>query len=293
MYYIIANPNAGNKKCKKKLKKITRYLDANKIEYSLYQTAKAGDAVGFARELTAVKEDGGLTKLIAMGGDGTFNEVLNGIDSFEHTELGLIPCGTGNDFAKSMNLKLKPLEALKQILNGNADYCDFIETDEARALNEASSGIVTDVLKRYQKAKIKGKFQYFKSLLTTLMKMHYQPFKVTADGADITDGYEECLLLSVCNGKSFGGGITVSPFSCVNDGLLDVIIIKKPTVWLLKAVMKFKKGKHLKYDFVKHIRAKNVEVLSPEAISVETDGEIHDDFSFNAKVAAEKLKIYA
>ena len=115
MYDIIINPIGGKGKSLKALAIVEETLKANGAQYTVHNTTHGGHATELARELSA-KPD---TKLIVMGGDGSFNEVLNGIENFDNVTLGIIACGTGNDFIRASHHPAKVKDAIDLILKGN------------------------------------------------------------------------------------------------------------------------------------------------------------------------------
>jgi diacylglycerol kinase family enzyme len=181
MLDFIVNPTAGGKNGKKMMKilhKITKHLDGKNVNYQIHIAKELKSS----REKTAELIKGGATDIIAVGGDGTLHEVINGFSDFERVNLGIIPCGTGNDFAGAINLPKNPIDALDLILEGEAKYTDFIETPQVRGLNIVSAGIDVDVMKKYNALKRKTKFGYTKCLIKTLMDFEYSDFTVEIDG---------------------------------------------------------------------------------------------------------------
>ena len=119
-----------------------------------------------------------------MGGDGTLHEVINGFSNFDNVNLGLIPCGTGNDFASALKLPKDPVKALDLILDGTPKYTDYFQLPTVRGINIVCMGIDVDVLIRYNKLKRKNKLGYTWSLIRTLMNFHYTDFTAKIDGEE-------------------------------------------------------------------------------------------------------------
>ncbi|MBE5731246.1 MAG: diacylglycerol kinase family lipid kinase, partial [Clostridiales bacterium] len=111
---FIVNVKSGHGSGEKALTKITDYCNKNNIEYKVHITQEAGHATRLTSELVA----NGSKTIVAVGGDGTFSEVLNGMTSFDKTSLGFIPSGRGNDFAHALGLPLDPIKALEVIIKG-------------------------------------------------------------------------------------------------------------------------------------------------------------------------------
>lgn len=265
MINFIVNPNSGKGKGKKYINKISEYCKKHEIEFTSYITTAKGDAVEFARQLSQSP-----SVIVAVGGDGTFHEVLNGIVSFENTLLGFIPAGNGNDFARTAGLHKSPIKALKDILNGEQKNIDYIAVGEKRCLNVTGTGLDIEVLKRtYDK-----KCSYLSSLIYNLK--NFDPYNITAivNGETLT---RQCVMIGVCNGKAFGGGMKISPLSEIDDGTLDVIIINMPKSRILPLLIKFVRGKHLNLPITEHIKCDNIKILTDRPF-IQLDGEI---YSFN------------
>ena len=120
MFDIIINPKGGKGKSLKALKLAEKILREHGAEYTVHNTEYAGHATELARELSS-KPD---AKIIVMGGDGSFNEVLNGITDFNNVTLGIVACGTGNDFIRASGHPRKVRDAIELILRGNVGYID-------------------------------------------------------------------------------------------------------------------------------------------------------------------------
>ena len=124
MYHIIANPVAGRKKVNQTYVETLKYLKEASIEHILYETKEYEDPLQVAKQIDKAYPNGG--KMIVIGGDGTINEVINGLTNLSKWEIGIIPAGSGNDIAAKLNIPIKkPLEALNLILNGGSKRNGF------------------------------------------------------------------------------------------------------------------------------------------------------------------------
>ncbi len=282
MINIIANKTSGKGRGVKNIKKIVDYCNKNGVDYALYFTHRKGHATEITRELT---KNGGT--IVALGGDGTFHEVLNGIVDFENTTLGFIPSGRGNDFARTLGAKLNPIEALEDILRGETTRIDYIEVDDKlRCLNVCGTGLDVEVLKA-----VEGKtnsITYIIGLLNCLRKFDPYKIKVTVNGEE----HEyECIMIGACNGKAFGGNILVSPLSKIDDGVMDVIIITMPPDGkIFPIVPKFIKGKHMDWDITHHFPC--TEFTIEADYPIELDGEIYPENKLNCKLIKGGLKTF-
>ena len=281
MINIIANIRSGKGLGLKSLKKVTAYCADNSIDYTLYVTNYKGHATEIARDVT---KNGGT--VIAMGGDGTFHDVLNGIADIEHTVMGFIPAGRGNDFTRAAGFSLNPVKALKDILAGNTKKIDYIKVSDKRCLNVAGTGLDVKVL---ELAYSKSGLSYLSSLVYWLN--HMIPCNATVTCDDSQPFKVGCIMVGVCNGLAFGGNIRLSPVSKIDDGFLVIVMQMPENCKVMKVLPKFVKGKHMDLPITTHIRCKKVRVESDA--KVELDGEIYDNLAFDCEVVENGLTIFA
>ena len=156
MYNIIYNPVAGKRKAYKNLQVVERVFKEREVEYQVWESGGIHDAEYIARKLTQEGE----TNIIVLGGDGTLNEVLNGLEDPSVCTLGLVPSGTGNDFAARMNIPLNPEKAILRILENKPQLVNYIDVSGTRSMNIAGLGIDVDVLERCSKRKTQISFQF-------------------------------------------------------------------------------------------------------------------------------------
>ncbi len=280
MHYVISNPTAGkrgNKYCLGITKKV---FDEHGVEYKVYETTCPGEAKDIAKKLTSE----GATDLVVVGGDGTLHEVLNGIVNPTECKVGLIPAGTGNDFADAMKLPRDPEKAAEVILKGETKSTDYLEMDGVRCMNVGGMGIDVDILLGCQKGRMKGKAKYFVSLLKTMFKFKGMDISYEKDGETIS---EKVLIAAVCNGSQFGGGLKVCPNAVIDDNKMEVVIVRhiKGVFKLLRALLQLMKGKITSYYCTDHFYAESLKVSAPPC-TIQLDGELYDGLKFDAKVCS-------
>lgn len=289
MLDFIVNPTAGGKNGKKMMKilhKITKHLDEKNVNYQIHIAKELKSS----REKTAELIKGGATDIIAVGGDGTLHEVINGFTDFERVNLGIIPCGTGNDFAGAIGLPKNPIETLDLILEEEPKYTDFLQTPSVRGLNIVSTGIDVDVMKRYNALKKKTKFGYTKCLMKALQNFEYSDFTVEING-EKTD--YRSFIAGVCNGHRFGGGIPICPKAIPSDNILDFIAVKEiPKRRIPLAFLKLKAGKIFSFKETVHERVNEIKITSSSPLIVNIDGELYENIPFEVKIISNTLKVY-
>ncbi|MBE5742915.1 MAG: diacylglycerol kinase family lipid kinase [Clostridiales bacterium] len=286
MLHFIINPKANRGKIKKKTETVEKILTERKIPYAFHYTTAAGVATDLARRFS--QEDG--ATIVAIGGDGTINEVLNGIDT-EKASFGIIPSGSGNDFVASAKIPLDTEEALELILKGEAKPTDYMLCGGIRGLNVIGTGIDVDILKRCRSYKIlRGKLQYLVSLIVSLIKFKFYKFFIPKDGKQVE---KEGLIVAVGNGRQFGGGIRICPKAEIDDGLLDFVVAGKlKKIRIPGAFMKLMKGKILELDFTSFERCERVKIDFDKPVTIQIDGELYDGIDFDVSVVKGGIKIF-
>ena len=245
---FIVNPCAGTgNKTKMLLDKINGLCGR---EQEIYLTRAVGDATQYVRTYI---ESHGPARFIACGGDGTFNEVLNGAAGCDAAEVGIIPIGTGNDFCRNFE---SAFEDISQQVTGESVRCDAIrytaETENgtvtgycANMFNIGFDCNVADMTARMKKKPlISGSMAYFVSILANLIRKKGANLEIEMD-----DAVKHCgklLLTSIANGRYCGGGIKSNPLASVCDGTMNVNIIKNVSrLQFLRLLPSYMKGTFL------------------------------------------------
>lgn len=279
---IIANPLSGKNKGAEVVQHIQAYLNGRNIPFNLHLTKERGHGQYLARELCRQ----GASVIVAVGGDGTFHEVLNGMD-FTKSRLGLIPSGRGNDYAVGTGISLDVEEALAPIVAGIPDETDYIQVGGARCLNVGGTGL--DVVVLEHTANKDNSISYTASLVRCLLK--FTPYRVQVEVNGETRTYD-CVMAGVCNGSQFGGGIRLCPPANNRDGLLDLLVMCRPKNLPTLAIMPgFVKGRHMNKPYTTHIACTSVKITTPAPI--ELDGEIYHGLEFNARIVPGGCKTFA
>ena len=248
---------------------------------------------GHAGNLAEEAGHQGTETVVAMGGDGTVHEVVNGLmrlDKDQRPKLGVVPIGSGNDFAFSSGIELNPQLAMQQVFDGQSALIDigkFTDGDGRSTYWDNSAGMLLDAAINIQSRKITRIYGFMMYLTATIRSIiqNYDPtrLKLTIDGASFE---EELLLFTVTNGRREGGGFMITPEAVNNDGLLDfckVTPISRPMMFrLLPVVME---GKHERFDFVKMGRFKTLEFEANRAVPVHLDGELFAPYEANLRQA--------
>ena len=287
MYHIIVNPQGGKGKSLKALTTVEEIFKNNNAQYVVHKTEYAGHATEIARELSKTPD----TNIVVMGGEGSFHEVLCGIDNFDNVTLGLVACGSGNDFIKKSGHSTNVKEAVQTILNGKVGFVDYMELGKYRCLNVGGGGMDVDVLLKYANCKtLKGKAAYYYSLFYTLLHTRFHHLRITADGVTKDTSV---FMIGVGNGGFIGGGIPICPNAIVDDGLLNVgYVSEMKKSKIIFRLFKFLKGKHVGTDWGGEYTAKKVTIEALDDSRFELDGEIIEDTKLDIEVVHNKLKMF-
>ena len=215
--------------------------------------------------------------IICLGGDGTINEVVN-ICLGHDVAVGLIPTGTGNDFAKNFDyenfkiadtfdISIRPIDLIKV----NGKYC----------VNVTSLGFDTEVLKTaydyLDKDKSLGKRAYIKAVGDRVKNLTYQDLSIKLNLADSGEIYleDEFLVSAICNGGYYGSGFNPAPDAKIDDGILNYVVAYKFPKWqLLPLILKYKRGKHQSSSYLDEFKALSGEIRSDKEFLANIDGEI-------------------
>jgi diacylglycerol kinase (ATP) len=273
-FAVIVNPKAAGGKAIKKLPEISAVASSIAPEYLLHVTSSIEDARLRAREFANM----GVERIVAVGGDGTFNEVANGIlESGHRTALGIVPAGTGCDLPRTLRVPGSIREALTFALTGEAQSMDVglakTSTTERHFLNVAGLGFDAKVADRAQRTKrLSGKKAYIAALAQSLTDFGYIDVRIETDGKEIAT---KAVFVSIANAQYLAGGFHFAPMAKVNDGLLDLAIIDDISLpGFVKAVPSVMRGKHLSNPHWSHYTTTHVRVTATTPALVQLDGEI-------------------
>ncbi len=268
MITIFSNPASGSGFGAKNLIFIEKYLREKNLEFVSYVSEYVGQPTELARQHSSESE-----QIIIIGGDGTFNEVCNGIDDINKHKICFIPSGTGNDFSFALNIE-EVESVLENFFSDKSSKTDYLTVNEYRCLNVAGTGLDTDVLQTYNALKKKTRSGYIKSLLKVLLHFKFYSFDITIDDKIKLSG--DYMLLACCNGNRIGANILVSPKSKVDDGLINFVAIKKVSRFSIPFILLgFIKGKHLNKPYVEQYLCKKVEIVNKSGSMIfNLDGQL-------------------
>ncbi len=259
----------------------------------LNHTSRPKEAISFAYHNAL----DGIDVIVAVGGDGTINEVVNGIMfSPNRPYLAIIPNGTGNDFANELDFNFDFKAFIENVRKRHAQPMDIIEIRNKsknfyfiNICDIGFGGKVVEILEN-QRRLFGGRMSYPFAILRAFVSYKRPIIKCVMD--DYT--YEgEILLIALCNGSTFGDGLVISPNANPQDGIMEVAIFGKVSLWdYVKNLRKIKKGKFVEHPQVKYLRTKKVVVSSDDtAVTSEMDGEHLPLRNFEAEVLPLEISV--
>ena len=289
MFHIIYNPTSGLRKTVKTAEYVRGELEKAGHEVLFHPTLGKGHCTDIVRELSATGEE---VNIVIIGGDGTFSEAINGVVDFDKVTFGLIPCGTGNDFARKLKISNKAKRAVKAILRGEVDRLDYLDLGNgSRCLNVCGMGMDVDVLVKYASMKhFKGKIKYYLSLFHVLT--HFKPHTVRYKIGD-NEGEQEVFMAAIANGSYIGGGMAISAESDVRDGELELVVIDNIKKSVLPyRLLKFLAGKIHLQPCTHVFRGTEAEIEILDQGKVQIDGEVRTESKLKGKIVPGKLKVF-
>ncbi|MDR4888157.1 diacylglycerol kinase [Fredinandcohnia sp. QZ13] len=267
---IIYNPTSGRELFKRHLPEVLEKLERAGFETSCHATTGAGDATNAARIAVERKYD----LVIAAGGDGTINEVVNGLAEQEYRPtLGIIPVGTTNDFARAIGVPRNIEGACDVIIEGNSVPIDIGRINDKYFINIAGGGRLTELTYEVP-SKLKtmlGQLAYYLKGMEMLPSIRPTEVSIEYDGK-LYEGEIMLFLVSLTN--SVGGFEKLAPDSSLNDGLFDLLILKKANLAdFIKVATLAIRGEHINDPHVIYTKANRVKVNPTEKMQINLDGE--------------------
>lgn len=295
-HIFIINPAAGKCAAAESLvPKIEALFMGREQDFEIHRTTCTGDATRFTRE-RCEKAGGEHLRFYSCGGDGTMNETLQGLVGFPNVALGVIPCGSGNDFVRSFpqldfsNLKLQ-IEAEEHLI-------DLIHFNDCYSANVCNAGMDSDVCKKMVNFKhwplVTGSGAYILAIIRVFFSPLGKRSHIRLDDGRTFD--ENALLMVMSNGGFYGGGWKGAPKFNVEDGLMDLCIVRKISrLRMAKVIGKYKKGLHVDApeleDCIIYTRCKSVHIDFEKPTTLNADGEVSESLTVEAKILPLALRL--
>lgn len=272
---LIFNPNAGSGRAQNTLPLIKNHLAQKQQDYDVFMTEYPGHAQDWLSDASLHDYQA----VIACGGDGTLFEVVNGLmthDVEQRIPLGVVPVGTGNAFSRELGLQPSDWQkGLDTVLKQQARAIDVAHAkckDNAfYFINIIGWGFAVDCGRTTMKVKKLGKISYTLATLWQTIKLKKHPITVTLDGQK---SQEELVMLEVANSRYTGTSFLIAPDAQIDDGLLDVIMLKKISrPKILRLFPTIYSGKHVHYKEIETHQVKSITIETEQAMPLMPDGE--------------------
>lgn len=273
-YVFIINPASGKTDYNKIKENIIKALENE--DYEIYETKAPKEATQIANRFKNEEN----TVVYSVGGDGTLNEVVNGIAEGK-CKLGIIPTGSGNDFYRT----------LKETKNENIRL-DLGKVNGRYFINITSVGMDAETCNNANKIKSKIKLHssYYLALIHTFFTFKSKSLKLKIDKNVYAGDY---IIAAICNGKYYGGGFKIAPVASFDDNQFDIYLVSKAgKLKLIKILLALLKSEHEKYNEVRKYTGKNIIIKSENNLIINIDGEITISKNIKIEMVEDALTIY-
>ena len=292
-YAIIVNPNSGKKKSIKILNKIViPKLLSNNHDYETYVT----DRPLHASSLSKTMNFNNYESVILLGGDGTLHEFINGMMQREDKmklPIGVVPTGSGNSFLMDFNIS-NCTEAMERILQNKKMKVDLLEVQCENniyySINLVGWGMVNDIGVYAEKIRWIGPIRYILSSIREIFIYNPKDINIIIDGTNYSDKYS---FIIACNTIHIGKGMKMAPKALLNDGKMDLVIVKNnfSRLKLLQMLPKIFSGKHINSTLVEYLQVQNFEIKSANGDTLNIDGENIGRLPVKIRVKKEAISI--
>ena len=290
-YYLLVNPKGGHKRGLEIYEKVKNIFSSAGANITVLQTEYAGHAFDFAKTLDFVGYDG----LCAIGGDGTMYELINGMlkrDDNHKIPIGLITGGTGNSFMYDVDC-LDPVDAAKRIVQHKLRPLDIAKVNANGELfysfNIIGWGLATDAGKLAEKLRWLGGVRYDVASIIEVLKGKDRIATLTLDEEVIKENF---IFIIGCNTIHTGKAMKMAPLAQLNDGKIDLIIVRKTSrINLLKLFPKLFSGDHIKSPLVEYRQVKNFSISLEETNDLTIDGEIIGATPLNVQMIPKMVNV--
>ncbi len=291
-HLFIINPAAGSRDRTEKYREtIEAVCNARGLSYRIAVSQCPGDCQRIAREAA---ETGEQYRIYACGGDGTLNEVAAGAAGFSNVAVTVFSGGSGNDFVKIFS-EPKAFFDLQRLLDAQEATFDMIRCNDSYSLNICSVGldarIGTDVANYKRIPLLHGFRAYAVSTVVNVIRGIAEPYTVEIGGQTVSG---DMTMICVCNGRFYGGGFNPVPQAQPDDGLLEVLLVKKVSRLQVAGVVgKYKNGRFAELPhLVQHFQTDKLTIHCQKETPINLDGELRYAKDVQMSVAQEKLRFF-
>ncbi len=291
-HLFIINPAAGSRNRTKEYKeKIEKAFAGTDLSYRIEVSSAPGECGRIAKEAA---ETGTEYRIYSCGGDGTMNEIVNSIAGYPNISVTMYAGGSGNDFIRLFS-DPSAFRELPRLMDSREAEFDLIRCNDRYSLNICSVGLDARIgidVANYKRIPLLSGFRaYAVSAVVNVLRGIASRFVVEIEGERIEDDF---TMISVCNGRYYGGGFNPVPEADPSDGLLDVLLVKKISRLQVPSVVgKYKNGRYKEYpELVRHIRTKSLRILCDRPSGIQLDGEVLTAKEAEFTVSPHKIRFF-
>lgn len=265
---FIINPKSGVDRVKALKGLIDDHLDKSRFQPEIAYTQYAKHGTELARE--GVKN--GYQIIVAVGGDGSVNDIIAGIHGTDAI-LGIIPKGSGNGLARTLNIPINAAQAIELINAGKQTKIDLGKADDKIFVSNIGVGFDALVARKFAKSNRRGMLIYSWIVTKYLWMYKEWDWEIEVDGKIMR---ERAFILTVANAQQFGYNFKIAPVADLQDGEFDVVIIRKyPKLLGAFIAIRAFKGTILKSKYVTHLKGKKISIRHPKLSLMQSDGDVH------------------
>ena len=293
-YVFVINPAAGRENSEDGL--LEQLKKRKGLDYEVYYTKAPHDAVDFIINTCGQRPEEQFC-FIGAGGDGTLNEIVNGVARCSNACFGCWPCGSGNDFIKYYG-DVDNAANLDNLLNGHLQAIDLMLINgETYSMNVIDTGFDCVAIENMEKVRRKpiigGRNPYTTGIIVAVLAGRHHKGTVSVDG-EIINPKGKFMLATVANGSHIGGGYKAAPRAVADDGLMDVCLATPISIPRLASLIGYyRKGEHLdneKFnDFLVYRQGRKVEIEAEKPFYIAADGEMMKDSRFTIEIVDRKI----
>ncbi len=288
-WVFIINPIAGNGYSGQQTDKIKSLVK----EHSLIADIIHSEYIGHVTELAKDYAEKGYQNIIAVGGDGTFNEAVQSIVDCDDVTFGAVSAGTGNDFINILGFSEHFTDSdWKVFFEGKTIKIDVGQCNERYFINGMGFGFDAQVAAEKNKdmqVKKGNKSKYLWHIIKTLLFYREKRMRIDVKGEKSEN---KCFITTIGNGRRFGGGFALTPKAFANDGLFDICFVKEISLPIrLKEMVSVIKGTHIYDKMVKYFQSDKIRIEVDDEVPIHLDGELYFGIIFDVRILPPKLKI--
>ena len=292
-FIITVNPHGGKKLGPRLLNRVKPLFEAKGIELFVVETTFAGHAKELANQLNITEYDG----FIGIGGDGTLHEIINGMLSRHDGRkipIGIIPGGSGNSYMHDLNLT-DPLKAAKAIINGKTRSLDTAKVEVNHIIKYSNNmigwGLVTDVGNQAEHFRWLGTNRYTILSVVEVLRHKSRPATLIMDDKKIED---EFIFIIACNSIHVGKGMKMAPKARLDDGLIDLIVIRSGVsrTRLLQVLPKLFDGSHINEPELEYYQTSQFSLIPETDEILNIDGEIMGSTPIQVNVIPKAFEMF-